>query len=120
MLQDCLHTQDYFIANIFYAHVISFKVAHSPYFKQTFKDVIFIGHSFVPPREHKLCIILLNREYSRVTVDGRKERNLDKGCCSIIIDELTNIKHQTLMNIIVMRSSNTYFLRAIDHKEDNR
>jgi hypothetical protein len=69
----------------------------------------------VPPGEHKLRTMILERQVSNINVQKEQMRQTwVRAGCSIVMDGWTNIAKCPLINIIVTCLDGPFFLRAID------
>ena len=103
------------IGKFLFANGIPFHVSRSPYYKEMVKAIATAGSSYVPPGEHKLRTVILDRQVSNITMHKEQMRQtwVREGC-SIVMDGWTDIAKRPLINIIVTCREGPFFLRAID------
>jgi hypothetical protein len=56
------------IGKFMFANGIPFHVSRSPYYKEMVKAIAAAGHTYVPPGEHKLRTVILERQVSNINV----------------------------------------------------
>jgi hypothetical protein len=103
------------IGKFLFSNGIPFHVSHSPYYKEMVKAIATTGPSYVPPGEHKLRTVILDRQVSNIIVhkEWMRQTWVREGC-SIVMDGWTDIAKRPLINIIVTCREGPFFLRAID------
>ena len=91
------------IGKFLFANGIPFHVSRSPYYKEMVQAIAASGPSYVPPGEHKLRTVVLDRQVSNITMQKENMRLIwvKKGC-SIVMDWWTDIYKRPLINIIVI------------------
>ena len=104
------------IGRFLVAHDIPYHVSRSSFYKQMCKDIYAADPSFVPRGETKLHTTILDKEYSKVNIlmEDMRQTWMSDGC-SIIMDGWTDLKHRSLINLIVTSTAGAYFLRAVDY-----
>jgi hypothetical protein len=98
---NCDDTDDT-IGKFLFSNGIPFHVSRSPYYKEMVKAIATIEPSYVPPGEHKLRTVILDRQVSNITLHKEQMRQtwVREGC-SIVMDGWTDIAKRPLINIIV-------------------
>lgn len=80
-----------------------------------FNNLVTVGPSIAHLGEYKLYTSLLDKEYSEVSVLMEEIRQVwIRDGCSIIMDGWIGVRHQPLINVIILYPFGSYFLRAID------
>jgi hypothetical protein len=90
------------IGKFLFANDIIFHVSRSPYYKEMVFVIVASGPSYVPPSEHKLRIVILERQVSNINVQKEQMRQtwVTAGS-SIVMDGWTDIAKRPLINITV-------------------
>lgn len=80
------------IGKFLFANGIPFHVSRSPYYKEMVKAIAAAGPSYVPPSEHKLSTVILERQVANISVQKETLRQtwVREGC-SIVMDGWTDI-----------------------------
>ena len=103
------------IGKFLFADGIPFHVTRSPYYKEMVRAIASSGPSYVPPGEHKVRTVILERQVSNISMQKEQMKEVwVKSGCSIVMDGWTNIAKCPLINIIVTCRKGPFFLRAID------
>jgi hypothetical protein len=111
---NCDDTDDA-IRKFIFSNGIHFHVSHSPHYKDMVKAIAIIGPPYVPSTEHKLRIVILDRQVSNITMHKEWMRQTwVKEGYSIAMDGWIDITKCPLINIIVTCREGLFFLRDID------
>jgi hypothetical protein len=103
------------IGKFIFSNGIHFRVSRSPYYKEMVKAIATEEPSYLPPSEHNLRTVILDRQVSNINVHKERMRQtwVREGC-SIVMDGWIDIAKRLLINIIVTCIEGPFFLRAID------
>ncbi|PKU65733.1 hypothetical protein MA16_Dca021105 [Dendrobium catenatum] len=102
------------IGRFFYENAISFNVATSPAYYNMIHSVGAFGRGFKPPTMYDLRIwILKELESNDKSIEEIKKIWAQTGV-TIMSDGWSDIKHRSLINILINNPYGTVFLRSIE------
>ncbi|ERN08417.1 hypothetical protein AMTR_s03489p00005840, partial [Amborella trichopoda] len=103
------------IARCFYAHGISFNVVKGPQFQEMIYAINNAPKGYVPPKYERLRTSLLDKERSQIDNKlGALRNELPTYGVSIISDGWSNVKNQSLINIMVVSGGKAMFVIGYD------
>lgn len=112
---------DSIIARCFYANGVPFNLARSPFWYDMIRAVNEAPKGYKPPSAEKIRTVLLDKEKNQVekALMPLKEQWPTYGL-SIVSDGWTNIKNQTLINVMAISGGRAMFLASVDCSGDEK